>query len=544
MEARLAGVFLAIVGLFLALSYMPYQIDDSYITYRYAENLIHGYGFVFNQGGESVEGFSSPVWLFLLTLFGLAFGIHTLPAISVTLGIFSYFSSAYVLYHISINVALEKNRAAKIFGLVTPLLYLCMPSANFYAVVGLETPAFTLLVVVFTAALSGLIPRWCGIAAAIVATWLRPETPWLLFTMIVHVFFYHNEWQKHFLTYQRCSIALILSYIGLLCWRYSLFHEWLPNTYFAKKPDPTSGLNYLINAIHEPWIIILFLTAFCGAWSGTKEHRFFFCIGMSWVLAAYLEGGDWMENYRFLLPAFTFACLAGHGNIYSVVANTIKITSVSLRKKLQHYAMIFGLIATALVEVQYSRLSAYKIMKTLFITRHEMNILNNWIRLSEANSVAMIDIGIIGYQYPLSIVDLAGLTDAYIAHSNGTLMNKQFNLDYLFIQNQPDLIVIRLDKKPESSTQNILYSPALADAGYSPIEKRILSDLRLKKQYFPLFVLLPRFQGRYPLYAQVVFVRHGFKPSAQADLDTEELVVDPLPLDSCPRGLEYFCDRF
>jgi hypothetical protein len=40
---------------------IPYAAEDAYITFRYARNLAHGFGWVYNPG-ERVFGFSSPLW--------------------------------------------------------------------------------------------------------------------------------------------------------------------------------------------------------------------------------------------------------------------------------------------------------------------------------------------------------------------------------------------------------------------------------------------------------------------------------------------------
>ena len=37
-------------------------IDDAYIFFVYARNLAEGHGFVYNVGGEAVEGFTSLLW--------------------------------------------------------------------------------------------------------------------------------------------------------------------------------------------------------------------------------------------------------------------------------------------------------------------------------------------------------------------------------------------------------------------------------------------------------------------------------------------------
>ena len=48
-------------AIYYTLNILPFQLDDAYITYRYAQNLVAGFGFVFNPQGEVVEGFSSPL---------------------------------------------------------------------------------------------------------------------------------------------------------------------------------------------------------------------------------------------------------------------------------------------------------------------------------------------------------------------------------------------------------------------------------------------------------------------------------------------------
>ena len=55
---------LAVLGLMLALTRSA-GIDDAYISYRYAEQLVAGHGLVFNPG-ERVEGMSNALWTLLL----------------------------------------------------------------------------------------------------------------------------------------------------------------------------------------------------------------------------------------------------------------------------------------------------------------------------------------------------------------------------------------------------------------------------------------------------------------------------------------------
>ncbi|RME21481.1 MAG: hypothetical protein D6798_18055, partial [Deltaproteobacteria bacterium] len=45
----------------------PWTLDDAYITFRYADNLVAGHGIVFNPG-ERVEGYTNFLWLLLLAV--------------------------------------------------------------------------------------------------------------------------------------------------------------------------------------------------------------------------------------------------------------------------------------------------------------------------------------------------------------------------------------------------------------------------------------------------------------------------------------------
>ncbi|HPI33482.1 MAG TPA: hypothetical protein PLR32_09245, partial [candidate division Zixibacteria bacterium] len=48
-------------------------LDDAMISMRYAENLIRGYGPVFNAGAAPVEGYTNPLWMLYMAL------VHLLP---------------------------------------------------------------------------------------------------------------------------------------------------------------------------------------------------------------------------------------------------------------------------------------------------------------------------------------------------------------------------------------------------------------------------------------------------------------------------------
>jgi hypothetical protein len=76
------SIYLAIAIFSLALMARlipgPRTIDDAYITFRYARNILAGNGFVYNPG-EHVLGTTTPIYTILLVIIGALFGRNAAP---------------------------------------------------------------------------------------------------------------------------------------------------------------------------------------------------------------------------------------------------------------------------------------------------------------------------------------------------------------------------------------------------------------------------------------------------------------------------------
>jgi len=223
--------------------YLP---DDSYITYRFAQHLAEGYGFVWNIGGEPVEGYTSPLHVVLLAIafkLGLPFQhaaslINILSALGL-IGLFLVFVRRFT-------------------GNISPIavfflsIYLTDASLSVHLNAGLDTPLFMFLLA-FTFGLSVAFVRAPGLALATALAVLnilcllgRPDAaPYLLGQAVVVVTFAAFQVPVHgqrpllrfaFLAYG-FSLAMGLSY---LLWKYFYFGYLLPNPYYVKASDPLS----------------------------------------------------------------------------------------------------------------------------------------------------------------------------------------------------------------------------------------------------------------------------------------------------------------
>ena len=94
--ARWSCIGLAI-GFFVwnALYFFPYTVDDTFISLRYADNLVNGHGLVCNPG-EQVEGFSNFLWVLVGALV-LKLGLPVTAAIK-SIGVASGALAIFLTY--------------------------------------------------------------------------------------------------------------------------------------------------------------------------------------------------------------------------------------------------------------------------------------------------------------------------------------------------------------------------------------------------------------------------------------------------------------
>src|SRR5215208_2469417 len=175
------------VGTSLLINYFfsNWAYDDPFITYRYAANLQHGLGFVYNPN-ERVLSTTTPLFTILLALFG---NLRTdLPHLARTIGAFSLGIGGFILWD------LAQTWKSPLVGWAGLLLYPTFPLL--VGTLGSETPlylafclaAFTLyarqryLLTAVWVALATLTRPDGFLVALILAThfivWIQRPIPW------------------------------------------------------------------------------------------------------------------------------------------------------------------------------------------------------------------------------------------------------------------------------------------------------------------------------------------------------------------------------
>jgi len=228
---RLAAALAAALGI-AAAARSAWLCDDAFISFRYADNLVHGLGLVYNAG-ERVEGYSNFLWTLWVAL-GMRFGVR--PELwSIAWGIVFYAATIVLLYfyHHRLRVSGQAPGHA--------LPAACLLAAvhrdwNLYATSGLETSMFTFLAMLgYLLAVSRRLglrgAAGAGLALALAAM-TRPDG--LLFVPIVGLYLVctRRPMLGPALAFAGVFAIAWLPYLG---WKLSYYGDFLTNTFYASR---------------------------------------------------------------------------------------------------------------------------------------------------------------------------------------------------------------------------------------------------------------------------------------------------------------------
>ena len=408
------------------------SFDDAYITYRYARNIALGRGFVYNVG-ESVLGTTTPLYTLLLAALSLIWS--DLPLLSHAIGVLAWTLCVPIMY----GIGQVKRR--KTVGIVAATLIAF--NTLFLNVLGMETTLYILLALstfylhlkeqpIWAALCAGLtfLVRWDGI-------------------LVVGVFLF-AEMLKRKPTFLRVCLVCACIIVPWLVYSYMTFGSIFPNSFFAKVGQGWNqnfggaefgsfgrGLLLLANSAYaENHLFILFpILAALGVFSAFRNRVRWWPL-LLWT-ATYLGSYVALGVLRFgwyytpLVPAFALLTAEGIETITK---------SVSLHLELRTTQVIFTTFLCVLclipnvdwlVKSQRTEMGAHS---TTYVK------VGQWLQnhTPPDSSVAMIEIGIIGFYSDRTVVDTMGLVSPeMIGHLESWLQTLQFAVNYYW----PDYVV-------------------------------------------------------------------------------------------------------
>jgi len=174
---------IALFAIALRLNAGPRTIDDSYITYRYARNILAANGFVFNSG-EHVLGTTTPLYTLLLVLFAIPFGgvDANFPFLSYVLNALIDGATCLLLYQFG------KKIHSPLLGLATSLAFALAPYSVTFSIGGLETSLYVFLLVGIVYTYLNEHFEWSAFLAAL-AFLTRPDALILILPLMIDFLF-------------------------------------------------------------------------------------------------------------------------------------------------------------------------------------------------------------------------------------------------------------------------------------------------------------------------------------------------------------------
>ncbi len=381
-------------------------VDDAYIQFRYAANLVAGNGPVFNPG-EHIEGASGGLWIFLLAAVARLTGLDP----GVVGRLLSLVMSAATVPAVALAVRPFAGQAASARAAV---LWAAFPTAALYAGTGLETSAFAFGLWLAVAA-SQNASRCLAVTSGILVATLRPEGTLLAVAAL-------PLWRLLPRGARQVVVSTLAAGTLAAAWRSIYYGLPFPNSALVKgvmaPAGPAEGLVYLGRAIGELFPVLAL--AMLASRRSPRSLLFALPAG-AWTALVVLGGGDWMPGSRYLLPA-------------AVVVTALAV-SVEVRRPAIAVAVALGWSAFLLAPVeQPNSLRAgglWRAMAEHRVQSRWWEALGTWLRSTAppGTRLASGPVGALPFASRLPTFDLYGLCSPVVQHTSGEPGHRLWGID-------------------------------------------------------------------------------------------------------------------
>jgi hypothetical protein len=392
-----------------------YAYDDAFITYRYAENLRRGFGFVYNPG-EPVLGTTAP--LFGLLLGGIGW---LLPGVEMVwighwVNVIAWCCALWA------TMALFWSLHRPLMGAIAVLMLALQPSM--LAILGMETPFIVMLMLLSAFAWTQDRRLLAVVASAALILARQDGALWVLILGV-------DAWQRRRrLPWEEAvaTVMLCLPWLAYAQWAYGSF---LPNSILAKigQTSRMTGVDstsffmafwQFWRSYHNPFYLIIVLPAAgLGLWRIVTTLRSLLWLPV-WIVA-YLTV-YWMlgvDNFHwYFVPPITAMLLlvaVGLGDRREAALNAIhgKGWQKNIARGLATAALFLLLIdAPAAIKAASAARSSMHVAGHL----SSYHLIGDWLaeHSDPADTVATIEIGVIGYRSMRPLLDTMGLISPQI----------------------------------------------------------------------------------------------------------------------------------
>jgi arabinofuranosyltransferase len=461
-------------------------IDDANIFFVYAKNFAEGHGFVYNTGGERVEGFSSMLWTLVLAGVFLIFS-EPEPAILCLNLLFGAVTLSCLVSFIEEWISRSIGKPIPSFlgfsGFLLLAWSLVSPGFVIWTTITLmENGLWTMLAVLVTLQMlkfaqprESSLPSRISFALLLALVILcRPEG--MLWSAVLLSCAFLGHWLQDRRLGQAFKEVIIpastcvFTVIGLFIFRIWYFGYPFPNTYYAKvSPDRAynliEGAKYSVRFHLSHWVLpVLTLVIVLGVWklslsvfrrirfpdtNNSAHHPSVISWGLiSAVLLVggiipILVGGDHFQFFRFYQVVWPMLPLPLLMFVGPILAERINL---SLRPKTLGLILVTGLLLILPRDSWFDISPSHRIRSEFNIVKRDRalgDILNLSFTETDRPSIGVVAAGAIALVYDGKVIDMMGLNNLDMAHAEGDRKGRKnhaaFNKDVLLRQS-PEIL--------------------------------------------------------------------------------------------------------
>ncbi|MBA7504682.1 hypothetical protein ES706_03332 [subsurface metagenome] len=451
------------IGLYVlhALYYGSWIYDDAGISFTYARNFANGFGLVLNPGGERVEGYSNPLWVFVLSVF-FKLGLFDPVVTPKVLGIIFTIVSFYLIYRISQQIFADKR---SILHGIAPLLLATNTSFVVWSISGLENAFYVFLIILgiylYLAELEDTRRFPFSSLVLFLVSITRPEGVIYFAAAFIHkilVLIIRKKGGQFLLWTGLFVIPFFMYHV----WHYQYFADFFSNTSYTKKAVGNIIFRlqkYILDFNSRGWRLVkmafeqynlTFIFIFCSLATTLYFRRFFakisflfLFIGMSIFFPLYVRGVG-MKEFRILSPFFPLAYIVISGGLFALWQfQDTRIPKKGALHTLSYHVLVLIIITLSAFLVYSNMAFAGKAKQRLMVPFSKLvNRGEKFKGLAkeafiENASLLEADIGGTSYTAGLKIIDLSGLADVHIGKYH---YEKEYFGDYIFKEKKPTFI--------------------------------------------------------------------------------------------------------
>ncbi len=391
--------------------------EDGMISMRYAWNLSHGIGLVWNVG-EHVEGYSNLLMTLIMSVATFLFDKKLAVLVIQLLGIPTV-----------LGVAFLTRQIARLFYENTTLAELAFVGILFYAplaywsLLGMETGLLTLLILAaFLCMLAYLKKRqaqqlWFSSVFLGLAFLTRNESillGGLIFGYLVYCLRQSGAKRTDFLLLIPAVLIYTIFVGGQLLFRLGYYGQLVPNTYILKVTGVPLlvklrwGLDYLLPFLTQSVLLLGLALLEVVRSRGKQAMLILFLV----ILLGYLVsiGGDAFPLWRILVPGMPF--------VFILAAATLTNLAQWSRVQTKVLPLVLMLLNLLLLNAPLFRQVYNRDGENIQATynQHSANIAIGILALTKPDaSIGVFLAGVIPYYADRKAVDFLGKSDAYIA---------------------------------------------------------------------------------------------------------------------------------